>query len=474
MRFLLAGEWVDRVERLEVTDPYDLTVVDDVGVATSADVDAAVAAARQALEQPLSTRSRMDVLVRAADILDERHSEAATLIAREGIKTIREAEVEASRAVETLRLSSEEARRVDGETIRFDQYPTGAGRIGFTVREPVGVVAAITPFNDPLNLVANKVGPALAAGNTVIVKPDSKTPLSALLLGEILTEAGVPGGHLQVLPGPGRVLAGALAAHSDVAMVSFTGGVATGEAIAASAGLKRQVMELGANCPVIVHADADVDTAVDRIASGAFLAAGQNCLHVQRVYVHEEVADVFISDFVKAAEQVELGPKLDRATDMGPIIDVASMERIEAAVDEAVAAGAAVLTGGRRHGTSYLPTVLVDAPSSSPVVTDEIYGPVTVVETYSDLTDAIRRCNNTDFGLQGAVFTRDIGTAFGVAHALRCGGVMVNDSTDFRIDAMPFGGVGLSGVGREGVRSAVEEMTEPKVVCFADAVPVGS
>ncbi len=474
MKFLLAGEWVEREERLEVRDPDDGAVIAEVAVASEDDVDQAVDAARRSLQQPLSTRTRIDVLSQAADILSERATEAATLIAREGIKTIREAESETARAVETLRLSSEEARRVEGETIRFDQYPTGAGRMGFTVRDPVGVVAAITPFNDPLNLVAHKVGPALAAGNTVIVKPDSKTPLSALLLGEVLTEAGVAPGHVQVLPGPGRLVASGLASHPDVDMVSFTGGVATGRTIAAGVGLKRRVMELGANCPVIIHADADLDVAVSRTASGAFWAAGQNCLHVQRVYVHEEVADVFVSDFVKAAESVVLGPKLERSTDMGPIIDEASRIRIENAVDEAVAAGATVLTGGDRYGNSYLPTVITDVPDTSKVLTDEIYGPVTVVARYAELADAIRRCNDTDFGLQGAVFTRDLATAFQAAHSLRCGGVMVNDSTDFRIDAMPFGGVGLSGVGREGVRSAVAEMTEPKVVCFADVVPVGS
>lgn len=468
MKMLLNGEWVDRPQRMEVRNPQDNTVIDTVPQATIQDMQTAINAAAAAFKKNrhLPAHQRMSVLRHAADILENDHETYAATIAREGIKTIREARKEVTRCIDTLRLSAEEARRVTGETIPFDQMPGSEGRLGYYSREPIGIVGAITPFNDPLNLVAHKVGPALAAGNAIIVKPDSKTPLSALMLGQALHRAGVPAGMLQVITGPGREIGDVLVTDPRVRMISFTGGNEVGEAIAKKAGLKKVEMELGSNSPVIVMDDADMNLAVEANVSGAFWAAGQNCLHVQRLLVHENIYDEFVARFVARTETYNVGDKMDEATDMGPLINEAAAIRVEQMVDEALAAGATLLTGGERSGSFFAPTVLADLPDECSLATEEVYGPVTVIYKFGTLDKAIERANNVDYGLQAGIFTQNIKTAFRAISGLHCGGVMVNDSTDYRIDAMPFGGVKGSGLGREGVRFAVEEMTEPKVVCL--------
>jgi glyceraldehyde-3-phosphate dehydrogenase (NADP+) len=468
MKMLLNGEWVDRAEHNEVRDPQNNSLVDTVPRARVEDmrraIDAAVVGFERARQMP--THQRMVILHRAAKIIEQKHESLARTIAREGIKTIREARKEVTRCIDTLRLSAEEARRITGETIPFDQMPGSEGRLGYYTREPIGIVGAITPFNDPLNLVAHKVGPALAAGNAIIVKPDSKTPLSALRLAQAIDEAGVPAGVLQVITGPGNEVGDILITDPRVRMVSFTGGVEVGETVIQKAGLKKVGMELGSNCPVIVMDDADLELAVEANVSGAFWAAGQNCLHVQRLLVHEDIYDEFAARFVARAKTYRVGDKLDEATDMGPLINEAAAVRVEQMVREAVAAGATLLTGGERSGTFYAPTVLENLPDTCPLARAEIYGPVTVLYKFRPLEEAIRRANDADYGLQAGIFTRNLQTAYRAVAGLHCGGVMVNDSTDYRIDAMPFGGVKRSGLGREGVRFALEEMTEPKVVCF--------
>ena len=468
MKMLLDGEWVDRPEKIEVRNPQDGSLVDTVPLASCADMEAAIVAAeagfRRARQTPVHLR--INVLQQAATILEAEHELFARTIAEEGIKTIREARKEVTRCIETIRISAEEARRLAGETIPFDQMPGSENRMGYYQREPIGIIGAITPFNDPLNLVAHKVGPALAAGNAVIVKPDSKTPLSALKLARAIDDAGLPRGMLQVITGNGREVGEVLVTDPRVRMISFTGGLETGEAIMRKVGLKKVGMELGSNCPVIVMPDADLDKAVAANVSGAFWAAGQNCLHVQRLLVHDDVYDQFRDRFVAAAEAYEVGDKLDEATDMGPLINEAAARRVEQLVDRALDDGATLLTGGERSGTFYAPTVLADVPDETPLAKEEIYGPVTVLYRFADLAEAIRRANDVKYGLQAGIFTKDLNTAFAAASRLECGGVMVNDSTDYRIDAMPFGGVKGSGLGREGIRFALQEMTEPKVVCF--------
>lgn len=464
---LLDGNWVERDGTTPVINPENNEIVGSVPLAVADDVEVAVNGAKRALAQSLPGHERGRILAEAAGLLEDRAEEAAVLIATEGIKTIREARSEANRAVATMKLSAEEAKRVTGDTLAMDQYPSGASLMGFTVREPLGVIGAITPFNDPLNLVAHKVGPALAAGNAVVLKPDSKTPLSALLLARCLHEAGLPAGRLQVLTGPGAVIGDAIVTHPLVRMISFTGGVEAGRAIHARAGLKRVSMELGANNAVVVHRDADLELAADRVGSGAFWASGQNCLHVQRVYAHEDVFDDLTNRLVKYAESTVLGPKLSEETDMGPLIDRQALSRTEAIVRDAVDSGAQIVTGGEVVGTSFQPTLLVDVASESRAMTEEIYAPVTVLAPYSEIDDAIEMANDTDYELAAAVFSQSIDVAFAAAKRLRVGQVMVNESTDFRIDAMPFGGGGASGLGREGVAYAVRAMTDPKVIAFS-------
>jgi glyceraldehyde-3-phosphate dehydrogenase (NADP+) len=468
MEMLLAGEWVTRDAVIEVTDPDDGSVIDTVPQATTDDMERALDAAEHgaALARELPTHRRMAVLAEAAQRLERDQESFARLIAQEGVKTIREARKEASRAADTLRLSAEEARRVHGETLAFDQRPGSEGRFGYYVREPVGIVAAITPFNDPLNLVAHKVGPAIAAGNAVVLKPDSKTPLSALKLGALLLDSGLPRDLLQVITGRGSVVGDALVRDPRVRVVSFTGGRDTGEAIVRAGGLKRYSMELGSNAPTIVMDDADLDAAVPAILSGAFWAAGQNCLHVQRLLVQQGVYEEVRERMVAGAEAVRSGPKLDEATDMGPIIDAANVVRIEAMVQDVRTAGARLLTGGGHAGTHFEPTLLEGVPTDSRLARDEVYGPVTILQRVHDLNEAVAVANDVDYGLQAAVFTRDLDTAHRAVSALHYGGVMVNDSTDYRIDAMPFGGVKGSGLGREGVEFAIHEMTELKLASF--------
>lgn len=468
MKMLLNGEWVDREERLEVRNPQDNSLVDTVPQASAQDMKAALDAAERGAKQArqMPAHQRMAILQKTADTLAEQHEEFATTIAREGIKTIREARKEVTRCIDTIRISAEETRRLNGETIPFDQMPGSENRMGYFVREPIGIVGAITPFNDPLNLVAHKVGPALAAGNAIIVKPDSKTPLSALKLGRAIHNAGLPPGVLQVIPGPGRKIGDVLITDPRVRMISFTGGLSVGESIARKAGLKKIGMELGSNSPVIVMPDANLDLAVEANVSGAFWAAGQNCLHVQRLLLHNNIYDEFAPRFVAAAKAYTVGDKLDEATDMGPLINETEAIRVENMVNEALEQGATLLTGGERSGSFYAPTVLANLPNTCTLAREEVYGPVTILYRFDTLDEAVERANDVDYGLQAGIFTRDLNTAFEAANRLHCGGVMVNDSTDYRIDAMPFGGVKGSGLGREGVRFTLEEMTEPKLVCF--------
>lgn len=468
MKMLLNAQWVDRLDKIEVCDPQDGSLVDTVPLASGDDMQEAIAAAEAAvpLARGMPAHERMRVLQEAAATMEREHEDFARTIAREGIKTIREARKEVTRCIHTIRISAEEARRLNGETIPFDQMPGSENRVGYYRRDPLGVVGAITPFNDPLNLVAHKVGPALAAGNAIIVKPDSKTPLSALKLARAIHDAGLPPAVLQVITGHGSEIGDILVVDPRIRMISFTGGLDTGIKIMNKVGLKKVGMELGSNSPVIVMPDADLPRAVEANVSGAFWAAGQNCLHVQRLLVHDDVYDSFCEEFIGRTEDYNVGDKLDEATDMGPLINERAARRVEEMVQQALDDGATLLTGGERNGTFYAPTVLANLPDSTPLAQQEIYGPVTVLYRFREVEEAIRRANDVEYGLQAGIFTNDLNTAFHVADRLDCGGVMINDSTDYRIDAMPFGGVKGSGLGREGVRFALQEMTEPKLICF--------
>jgi glyceraldehyde-3-phosphate dehydrogenase (NADP+) len=463
---LVNGHWHGSTETIDIRNPFDGRHVARIASATTADAVSAIDAAHAALGAPFPAHARYDVLMRAADRIEARPEDYAWAIASEGSKTIREARREPPRAATILRLSATEARRIGGQTLPFDSRPGSERRVGYYVRCPIGVVLAITPFNDPLAVAAHKVGPALAAGNAVVLKPSSATPLSALWLARDLIDAGLPPGRLNVLTGRGDVLGPVLAADERVRLVSFTGGVETGRQLARSAGLKKFSLELGSNSPVIVLPDARLDAAAAAVTAGAFAQAGQNCLGVQRVLVHDSVYDAFKTRLLAEVAPLKAGWSLDESTDVCAMINADEARRIESWILEAAAQGARVLAGGRRDGAVLWPTVLEAVPSGARLDRDEAYGPVVSLYRVGSLDEAIDRANQVRYGLHAAIFTESLRDAFSAAQRLEVGAVIVNDSTDYRLDVMPFGGTKLSGVGREGVPFAVEEMTETRVVCF--------
>lgn len=466
-KMFIGGRWIEKETTMNVHDPQDNTLITTVPRADEEDMVLAIHAAKKVTDKvPLPVHERMRILNRAADYVASYEDLFAITIASEGSKTITEARSEVKRCVETLRLSAEEARRIHGETIPFDQMPGHENRIGYYYKFPVGIIGAITPFNDPLNLVAHKIGPAIASGNAIIVKPATLTPISALLLAEAFETAELPAGMLSVVTGSGGEIGDTLVTHPAVRMISFTGGLETGKAISHKAGLKKLGMELGSNSPAIVLKDADVVAAAKSCTAGAFGAVGQNCIGVQRIFVETEVYDSFKKELVSRTKRVKMGDKKLETTEMGPLISEKEAIRVEHTVAEAVARGATVLAGGTRNGAFYAPTVLADVPVDAPIAMEEIFGPVVLLFKVDSLKEAIEHANAVNYGLQAGIFTHHTPHAFQAIQQLDVGGVMVNESSDYRIDGMPFGGVKGSGLGREGVRFSIEEMTEPKVVQF--------
>jgi glyceraldehyde-3-phosphate dehydrogenase (NADP+) len=468
MKMLIHGEWVDRDEKIDVLNPYDGQVIDTVPSGTAEDMKAAIDSAAEGFRtnRDLPVHRRIEVLKKTADILEGRREEYAKVIATEGSKTIKEARKEAFRAVQTITVAAEEARRILGETIPFDSMAGSENRVGYYYRFPIGIIGAITPFNDPLNLVAHKLGPAIAGGNSVVLKPATVTPLSALKLGEALLEAGLPPKILNIVTGYGSRIGDALVTDERVRMITFTGGTEAGEEIVRKAGLKKIGMELGSNSPVIVAEDADLERAVELSVSGAFWAVGHNCIGVQRIYIHEKIYDQFERMFVERTKKMKVGPQLDEDTDMGPMITEGEAARVEEWIREAIEKGATLLTGGTREGTIVQPTVLSNVPDGVTIACEEVFGPAVCLFKVKNLDEAIAKANDVRFGLHAGVFTQDINTAFKLIKEIDVGGIMINDSSDYRIDLMPFGGVKYSGLGREGLKFALMEMTEPKVVCF--------
>ena len=444
----------------------DQPLVATVCCASPSDVGEAVAAAKAALEFDFPSHERYEVLMRAAALVEGQKDDYARDIALEGSKTIREARGEPLRVAAILRLSAEEGRRSAGQTLPFDSRVGSENRIGYYFRFPVGVVGAITPFNDPLTTAAHKIAPALAAGNAVVLKPATATPLSALHLGRNLMEAGLPPGCLNIVPGSGEIVGEALACDPRVRALSFTGGVETGERITRVAGIKKLLMELGSNSPVIVLPDADLERAVPAIAAGAFAQAGQNCLGVQRVLLHKNVYEAFADRFVNHVSRLKAGSSLDETTDVCAMINQKQAERIDSWIQEAVARGARVLAGGRREGALVWPTILEWVPDGVRLDCEEAYGPVVSLYRVASLDEAIERANRVNYGLHAAIFTESLRDAFKAVRCLEVGAVIVNDSTDYRLDVMPFGGTKMSGIGREGMRFALEAFTETRVVCL--------
>jgi acyl-CoA reductase-like NAD-dependent aldehyde dehydrogenase len=462
---LMGGEWRTTADAREVRSPFNSELVARFSVASRGEVEESIAAARRASVEmrELPRHAVADSLRAIADGIRGRAEEFARTIATEAGKPIKTARAEVERGVMTFVHASEESRRFAGEVVPLDGQSTGAGRTGWTERFPRGVVFGITPFNFPLNLVAHKVAPALASRNAIIVKPSPRTPLTSLLLGEVFLESGLPRAALQVVPMEVETI-DAVLEDERVAMISFTGSARVGWLLRGRAAHKQVTLELGGNAPVIVDETADVDYAVERTAASAFAYAGQVCISAQRVLVQNSVAEEFTEKFVAKAKALRAGDPLDEATELSNMIDEPAARRAEGWVNEAVAAGARLLCGGRREGSLLDATVLTDVQPEMRVCAEEVFAPVAALQTFGDFGEALASANHTRYGLQAGVFTRETSRALRAFRELEFGGVIVNDSPAFRVDNMPYGGVKLSGAGREGIRYAMEEMTEPRLI----------
>ncbi|HEY7730361.1 MAG TPA: aldehyde dehydrogenase family protein [Gaiellaceae bacterium] len=461
---LLDGEWVETGDWLEVRSPYSGEVVARVAKAGAVEARRAVDAAERAMREPLPAHKRAEILVRVAGALGRRADEAARLISAEAGKPLKAARVEVARAMSTYTMAAVEARKLAGEMVPMDASQAGEGKLAFTLRLPVGVVGAISPFNFPLNLVAHKIAPALAAGCAVVLKPASQTPLSALLLAELESEAGLPAGWLNVLVGPSGEIGDVLVDDERVKLITFTGSGAVGWKLAERAPKKRVNLELGNATPVIVEPDADVADAAARLAANAFSFAGQSCISVQRIYVHRDVYDDFKAGFLPRVEALAVGDPADEETDVGPLISRDDRDRVLAWVEEAAAGGARVLTGGELDGELLRPTVVEGAAAEAKLSCEEAFGPVCTLTPYDALDEAIALANGTRYGLQAGIFTASLQTALHASQRLEFGGVTVNEAPTFRADQMPYGGVKDSGNTREGPAWAVRELTEERLV----------
>lgn len=463
--FFIDGEFDDSGQWRTIAAPYNGAAVAQVGVADPTDVDRAIAAAVRAAPAlaGLPGHRRSEILVRMRAAIEARLDEFAAVIRDEAGKPIRFARIEAERALDTFADAAEVGRHRDGELLDLDAFAPGAGRLGIVRRVPIGPVSAITPFNFPLNLVAHKVAPAIAAGCPVVLKPASQTPTSALMLAEIAAEAGLPAGGLNVVP-CARTGAGLFTTDERLKLLTFTGSPEVGWALKASAGRKKVVLELGGNAAAIVEPDADLDLAAHKLATGAYYYAGQSCISVQRVTVHRDIADTFRDHLVAAVEAVPFGdPTLD-ATVSGPLITPGDADRVTSWIDAACASGARKLTGGERVGSVIRPCLLENAPTGADIVTREVFGPVAVLHTHGSFDEALAHVNDSRFGLQAGVFTSDIHKLTRALDTLEVGAVIHDDTPAFRVDHMPYGGVKESGFGREGARYAVEDMTEPRML----------
>ena len=466
VRMLIDGEWRDAAAYRPVIDPYRGTVLGSAPESNLADLDAALDAAVRAKAEVARTPAleRAALLRRAANLVQERAETVATIMVREVGKPIKDARTEVARCVGLLTLSAEEAVRIEGEQVPLDATATGAGKLAVLWRFPVGVVAGITPYNAPFNLAWHKIAPALAAGNAVVLKAPPQAAMVVHELSKILVDAGLPRGWVNFLYG--NTVGPALVKDPRVDFITFTGSSAVGAQIKASSGLRRVALELGGTGPNIIHHDANIDEAAPICAQNSMRLAGQSCLSVQNVYVAESLYEGFTARFVRHAEALKVGDPADPSTDVGTLIDEAAAKRVEAWVDEAVAEGARVLTGGTRRGAQYHPTVVVDATPSMRIVREEIFGPVAVIHRYTDIDEVFDRVNDSQYGLHCGIFTRDMPTAFRAIRALRFGGVVVNGSSTWRTDQMPYGGIKASGIGREGPRYAVRDMTDERLVIF--------
>jgi acyl-CoA reductase-like NAD-dependent aldehyde dehydrogenase len=461
-KLLIGGDWVETGEWLEVRSPYSGDVVGRVAKAGADETRRAIDAAHRAMRDALPAHKRAEILVRVAGYLGRRHDDIAQLISAEAGKPLKAARIEAARAMSTYTFAAVEARKLAGDMVPMDASQAGEGKLAFTLRRPVGVVGAISPFNFPLNLVAHKLAPALAAGCAVVLKPASQTPLSALLLAELETEAGLPPGWLNVVVGPSSEIGDVLVEDERVRLITFTGSGDVGWKLRERAPRKRVTLELGNATPVIVAADADLDTAAEKLAANAFSFAGQSCISVQRIYVEEPAYEGLLERFLPRVEALVVGDPADANTDVGPVIDEEARERILSWIRES---GGEVLAGGDTDDEGLIrPTVIARPARDAKVESEEVFGPVATVTPVSSLDEAIERANGTRFGLQAGVFTGSLEAALRASQKLEFGGVIVNEAPTFRADQMPYGGVKASGNTREGPAYAIRELTEERVV----------
>ncbi|MCH8829266.1 MAG: aldehyde dehydrogenase family protein [Planctomycetes bacterium] len=466
MKMFLEGQWQDASQAIAVTDPFDGSVIDTVprGGAEHAERALATLVRGAVTMKVMSAYDRSQILHKAAALMGEREDDLARTISREEGKILAEARVEASRARQIIALSAEEAQRVIGEMIPLDAAPGAAGRIGFTLRVPCGVVAAVTPFNFPLHLVCHKVGPAIAGGNAVSVKPATDTPLSALKLTEILLEAGVPPEAIACLTGPGAELGNAICGDSRVRKISFTGSYEVGDAICRTAGMKKVTMELGSNSPVIIMDDADLEKAATAVSMAGFANAGQVCISAQRILTSKRIRGDFLDALIPKVQAIETGDQLQESTKMGPLVREADAVRVQSWIREAVDAGATLVTGGERDGAVCQPTILDNVHPDMRISRDELFGPAVAVTHFEDIDEAIRLANDSAFGLSAGIFTQDIDRAMKFAREVDSGNLHINWASQWRADLMPYGGLKNSGMGKEGPKYAVQEMTEEKMV----------
>jgi acyl-CoA reductase-like NAD-dependent aldehyde dehydrogenase len=468
VKIFLAGQWVDKAKKIEVRNPFDNSVIDTVPRADAEDLEKALVYAERGARMmaKLTSYERWRILRQAADMIAARNEELGQLISKEEGKIIGEGRGEANRAVETIMGSAEEAKRLHGETVPLDADPTGAKKFGFTLRVPCGVVAAIAPFNFPLNLVAHKVGPALAAGNSVIIKPASDTPLSALKLTEILLEAGLPPEGIQCITGSGGEIGDALVADRRVRKVTFTGSREVGDRICHMAGIKKVTMELGSNSPLIIMPDADLQKVAAAVALTGYGNAGQTCISTQRVLAANKVYGDFLNVLKPKVEALTTGNPLDEKSKVGPMVKESEAVRVDNWINEAVAGGARLLAGGGRRGAIYTPAVVADVDPNMRISRDELFGPAVAVTPFDTIDEAIALANDSVYGLSAGIFTENIEWAMKFAREAEAGNLHVNWGTQWRVDLMPYGGLKDSGFGKEGPKYAVQEMSELKMVVF--------
>ena len=464
-KFLVGGEWRTSDQVLEVKFPYDQSVVGSIYMATPDDMEDAIVAAQRGFEitRRLPTYKRFEILQNLARLMRERTDDMVELLTIEGGKNKKTSRAEAARAIQTITVAAEEAKRINGEVFSIDWTPAGANHQGFTRRAPIGIVLGITPFNYPLNLACHKIGPAIAAGNAFILKPPEQTPLTSVLLTELILEAGFPPEAFSMLPAYGRD-AEKMVLDPRIAMLSFTGSAPVGWMLKGKAGQKKVALELGGNAGAIVHEDADLDLAVRQITVGGFANAGQNCISVQRTLVQRSIYEDFLDRFVPSVQKLKVGDPREEDTDVGPLISLKDAQRVESWIQEAVEGGAELLLGGKRDGALFPPTILTKITPDMKVSCMEVFAPVITIMPYETWDDAVRIINEGEFGLQAGLFTRDIKRVMDAWERIDVGGLQVNDVSTFRVDHMPYGGIKSSGFGREGIKYAIEDMTELRLM----------